>query len=115
MHDHADSRQSFFLQKVDLVHQGRNLGELELSRLFTPSSLEFGEPAYKWREAGLMVLIIEPCSMPSLERSFQRKVEEASTREGLKTYSPINLLVSGTRLVFQEEVVFELRKVGRNP
>jgi hypothetical protein len=71
-----------------------------LSRLFAPSSLELGEPAYKWREVGLMVLAIEPCSVPSLERSFQRKVEEASTRAGLKTYSPNNLPVSSTRLVF---------------
>jgi hypothetical protein len=83
------------------------LGELKWSRLFAPSSLELEESAYKSREAGFVVLTIEPCSVPSPESSFQRKVEEACVRAGLKTYSPNNLLVSGTRLVFQEEVVFE--------
>jgi hypothetical protein len=112
---HTDSCQSFFLQKVDLVRQGSNLGELEWSRLFAPSSLELGEPAYKWREVRFVVLAIEPCSVPSPERSFQRKVEEASARMGLKTYSPNNLSVSDTQLVFQEEVVFEQREIGRNP
>jgi hypothetical protein len=112
---HTDSRQSFFLQKVDLVRQGSNLGELEWSRLFTPSFLELGEPAYKWREVRYVVLAIEPCSVPSPERGFQRKVEEASARMGLKTNSPNNLSVSDTQLVFQEEVVFEQREVGRNP
>jgi hypothetical protein len=86
MCDHGDSRQSFFLQKVNLVHQGGNLGELEWSQLFAPSYLELGEPAYKWREAGFVVLAIEPCSMPSPEGSFQRKVEEANVRVGVKTY-----------------------------
>jgi hypothetical protein len=112
---HTESCQSFFPQKVDLVHQGGNLRELEWSWLFTPSSLELMEPAYKWKEAGFMVLTIEPCSVPSLERSFQRKVKEANAWAGLKTYSPNNLLVTGTRLVFQEEVFFEQREVGRNP
>jgi hypothetical protein len=45
-------------------------GELELSRFFTPSSLELGESAYKWREAGFIVLAIEPCPMSSLKRGF---------------------------------------------
>jgi hypothetical protein len=58
------------LEKVDLVCQCSNLGELEWSRLFTPSSLEPGELSYEWREAGFMVLTIEPCSVPSLEISF---------------------------------------------
>jgi hypothetical protein len=53
--------------------------------------------------------------MPSLERSFQRKVEEASARVGLKTYSPNNLSVSGTRLIFQEKVIVEHREIRRNP
>jgi hypothetical protein len=104
MCSHADSRQSFFLQKVDLVCQGDNLGELEWSRLFAPSSLELEEPAYKWREVGSVVLAIEPCSVRSPERSFQRKVEEASVRMGLKTYSTTNLSASDTQFIFQEEV-----------
>jgi hypothetical protein len=45
-------------------------GELELSRFFTPSSLELGESAYKWREVGFIVLAIEPCPMSSLKRGF---------------------------------------------
>jgi hypothetical protein len=89
------------------------LGELEWTQLFVPSLLELREMAYEWREAGFMVLAIEPCSVPSMERSFQRKVKESSMRGDLKTYSLNNLLVSGTRLGFQE-VVFEQREVGRN-
>jgi hypothetical protein len=91
------------------------LGELEQSRLFTPSFLELEELAYKWREAGFVVLAIEPCSVPSPDRSFQRKVDKANARAGLQTYSPNNLSVSGTRLVFQEEVFFEQREIGKNP
>jgi hypothetical protein len=60
---HADSCQVFLLQEVNLVGQGSNLGELEWSRLFTPSSLELGEPGHKWREARLVLLAIEPCPM----------------------------------------------------
>jgi hypothetical protein len=59
-----------------------------------------GELAYKGREARFMVPIIKPSSMPSPESSLQRKVEETSTRAGLKTYTPNNLSVSGPRLVF---------------
>jgi hypothetical protein len=73
-----------------------------VSPLFTPSSLELGESAYKRREARLMVLTAEQCPMPSIERSFQRKVEEVSATVGLKTYTPNNLSVSNTRLLFQE-------------
>jgi hypothetical protein len=71
--------------------------------LFTSSSLELGESTYKGREARFMVLAIEPGPMPFPERSLQRRVEETSMSVGLKTYTPNNLLVSGTRLVFQEK------------
>jgi hypothetical protein len=36
-------------------------------------------------------------------------------RVGLETYALNNLLVSGTRLILQEEVNFEKKKVRRNP
>jgi hypothetical protein len=36
-------------------------------------------------------------------------------RAGLETYALNNLSVSGTRLILQEEVIFEKRKVRRNP
>jgi hypothetical protein len=52
-----------------------------------------------------MILSMEPYTMPSPNRSFQRKVEEASVRASLKTYALDNLLVSGTQLIFQEKVV----------
>jgi hypothetical protein len=96
---HADSCQDLFLQWADLVSQGSNLGELEWSRLFTPSSLELREPAYEWREAGFMVLAIEPCPVPSPKRGFQGKIEEASVRVSLKTYAPTNLSGHGTQLI----------------
>jgi hypothetical protein len=75
------------------------VGELEWSRLFAPSSLELLEPAYEWREAGFMVLAIKPCPVPSLKRGFQGKVEEASVRVSLKTNTPNDLSVGGTRLI----------------
>jgi hypothetical protein len=53
--------------------------------------------------------------MPSPERSFQWKVEEASTTVGLMTYALNNLSVSYTRLIFQEKVIFEQREIRKNP
>jgi hypothetical protein len=96
---HANSCQAIFLQGVDIVSQGNNLWELEWSRLFTPSSLELEESAYERREAGFVVLAIEPCLVPSLKRGFQGKVEESSARVSFKTYTPNILSVGGTRLV----------------
>jgi hypothetical protein len=45
---------------------------------------------------------------------IHRKLEEASTRAGLKTYTANNHMVSGTRLVFQEKKVLEQGKSGGN-
>jgi hypothetical protein len=70
MGGHAYCCQAFLLQEIDLVRQGSDLGELEWSRFFTPSSLELGESAYKCSEVGLAVLAIEPCPMPSSKRGF---------------------------------------------
>jgi hypothetical protein len=75
------------------------LGELEWSQLFAPSSLELGELAYERREAGFMVLAIDPFLVPSQKRGFQGNVEEASARVSLKTYAPNDLLVGGTQLI----------------
>jgi hypothetical protein len=91
------------------------LGEHEWSRLFAPSSPEFREPAYEWREARFMVLKIEPCLLPSPMRGFQGKIQEASTRASLKTYTPNDLSVGCTRLILQEEIIFEQREVCINP
>jgi hypothetical protein len=46
------------------------MGELEWTQLFTASSLELGELTYEWREAGFMILTIEPCHVPFLKRGF---------------------------------------------
>jgi hypothetical protein len=62
-----------------------------------------------------MILIIEPYPMTSPQRDFQGKIEEASVRASLKTYAPNDLLVGGTRLILQEEIIFEQREVWRNP
>jgi hypothetical protein len=75
------------------------LGELEWSQLFAPSSLELEELAYERREAGLVVLVIEPCPVLSLKRGFQGKVKKAGVRVSLKTYAPNNLSVGGTQLI----------------
>jgi hypothetical protein len=76
--------------------------------------LELRESAYKGMEASFMVLAIEPGPMPSPEKSLQRKVEETSTRVGLKTYTPNNLSSSVARLVFQEKIVLEQGKIQGN-
>jgi hypothetical protein len=89
--------------------------ELDWSRLFTPSSLELREPAYEWREARFMVLEVKPCPVASPKRGFHGKIEEASSGVCLKTNTPIDLLVGGTRLILQEEIIFEQRQVLRNP
>jgi hypothetical protein len=88
MGGHADSCQALLFQVVDFVGKSSHLGEFEWGGLFIPSSLELKESTYKGRGARFMVLTIKPSSMPSLERSLHRKVEEANTRAGLKTYTP---------------------------
>jgi hypothetical protein len=103
MGGHTDSCQALLFQVVDFVGQSCYLREFEWGGLFTPSSLELRVSTYKGSEDKFMVLAIKPCPMPSPERSLQRKVEEASTRAGLKTYTPNNLSVSGARLVFQKK------------
>jgi hypothetical protein len=75
--------QAFLFQEVDLVNQGSHLRSFEWSRFFTPSSLELGELAYEGGEAGFVVLTVEPCSMPSPKRIFQRKIKKTSTRVSL--------------------------------
>jgi hypothetical protein len=62
-----------------------------------------------------MILVVKPCRVSSLKRSFLGKIEEASTRAGLEMYAPTNLLVGNTWLVLQEKLVFEEREVRRNP
>jgi hypothetical protein len=107
MGGHTDYSQVTLFQEINLVGQGRNIGEFKRSRFFTPRPLKFRESANKRREAGFMVLIVEPCPVPSLKGSLHRKVKEASTRAGLETHTPDNLVVSGTRVVFQEKVILE--------
>jgi hypothetical protein len=89
--------------------------EFNRSRLFTPSPLVFRELVYEGREAGFLVLTIEPGPMISLKRSFHREFKKAASRVSLETHIPDNLLVSGTRLIFQEEVIFNRGKLGRIP
>jgi hypothetical protein len=69
------------------------VGEFERSRFFTPSPMEFRESANKGSEARFMILVVEPRPVPSLKRSFHRKIKEASVRAGLKTHTPNDLTV----------------------
>jgi hypothetical protein len=68
----------------------------------------------KGGEAGFVVLTVESCLIPPPppKGSFHRNLKEAGTRAGLEAHPSDNLTVSGTRLVFQEEEIFEQRKVG---
>jgi hypothetical protein len=114
MGGHANSCQATLFQEINFVGQGHDMGEFKRSRFFTPRPLKFRESAYKRREVGFMVLTLEPCLVPSPKGSLHRMVKEASTRVGLETHAPNNLVVSGTWLVFQEKVVLEQRKIRRN-
>jgi hypothetical protein len=114
MGGHIDSYQALLLQKVDFVGKISHFGEFEWSWLLTPGSLELGESTNKSGETGFMVPTVEPCPMPSLQGSFERKVQKAGARAGLKTYAPNDFPVCGARLILQEKVVFEQMKVRRN-
>jgi hypothetical protein len=60
-----------------------------------------------------VVLTIE-VPMPSPKRSFHGKLKKADTKTGLKTHTPNNLSVSGTRLIFQEKIILDQREVRRD-
>jgi hypothetical protein len=107
MGGHTDSSQAAHFQEINFVGQGHAMGEFKRSRFFTPSPLKFRESTHKRREAGFMVLTIEPRTVPSSKGSLHRKVKEAGARAGLETHTPDNLAVSGTRLIFQEKVILE--------
>jgi hypothetical protein len=61
-----------------------------------------------------MVLAVELRHVPSSRGSPHQKVKEASVRAGLETHALGNLAVSGTRLVFQEKVILDQRKIRQN-
>jgi hypothetical protein len=94
---------------VDFVGQSSYLGEFKWGRLFTPGPLVLGESAYERTEAGFMVFIVEPCPVPSTKRHLHGKFEEVA-----RGYAPNNLLVCNTQPIFQEKVIVEQRKIGRN-
>jgi hypothetical protein len=73
MGGHAHASQALLFQEINFVDQGSHLRNFEWSRLFTPSSVELRKLAYEGREAGFMVIIVEPCSMPSPKRIFQER------------------------------------------
>jgi hypothetical protein len=61
-----------------------------------------------------MVLIVEPCPVPSPNGGLHREVKQANVRAGLETHTSDNLVVSSARLIFQEKVTLEKRKIRRN-
>jgi hypothetical protein len=90
------------------------MGEFKRSRLFIPGPLKFRELAYERREAGFVVLAVEPWPMPTTKGSLHQKVKEAGARADLETHVPDNLAVSDARLIFQEKVVFEQWEIRQN-
>jgi hypothetical protein len=111
MGGHVDSGQAALFQETNFVAQGCNQGKFERSRFFTPSPLKFRDSAHKGTEARLMILIVEPGPVPSLHRN----IKEADVRVGLKTHTPDDLKVSGTRLIFQEKIILEQGKIRGIP
>jgi hypothetical protein len=69
----ADSSQAALFQEINLVGQSRDMGEFKRSRFFTPRPLKFTELAYKRREAGFVVLAVEPRPMSSPKGSLHQK------------------------------------------
>jgi hypothetical protein len=61
-----------------------------------------------------VVLTVEPRLVPSLKGGLHWEVKEAGMRARLETHTSDNLAVSSTRLIFQEEVALEKRKIKRN-
>jgi hypothetical protein len=75
MGGHAGSCQAMLFQEIDFVSQGRDMGEFERSRFFTPSPLEFRESTHKGREARFMILVVEPHPVPTPKISVHRKIK----------------------------------------
>jgi hypothetical protein len=61
-----------------------------------------------------MVLIVEPCPVPSLKGSLHPKVNEAGVRASLEAHAPDNPAIRGAQLIFLEKVVFEQREIRQN-
>jgi hypothetical protein len=61
-----------------------------------------------------MVLTVEPHHVPSPKGSLHWEVKEVGVRAGLETHTTDNHEVSSAQLIFQEEVIFEQRKVRGN-
>jgi hypothetical protein len=59
------------------------MGEFSSSRLFMPGPLKLRESAHERGEARFMVFAIKQSLVPSPERRFHRKVEEATKRMSL--------------------------------
>jgi hypothetical protein len=71
----------------------------------------FREASDERGKTGLMIFAVKPLLMPSLEGRFRREVEEVTMRAGLNTDTTYNISLSGSRLVFQEKIVLEERKI----
>jgi hypothetical protein len=108
---HTDSSQVVLFHEIDLVGQVHDLGELKWGRFFTPRPLKFKAPANKRREAGFVILAVEPCPVQSPKVCLHRKVQEAGAWAGLETHATDNLAISDTLLVFQEKVILDQRKI----
>jgi hypothetical protein len=65
MGGYARTGQTFIFHKIDLVDQSYHMRGFKWSRLFTPSTLEFGKSVDEGGEAEFMVPAIEPCIVPS--------------------------------------------------
>jgi hypothetical protein len=61
--------------------------------------LEFEKSTDEGWEVRFMVLAIEPCTVPSPKRRFQRKIKKTSMRSSLEAYAPYDFFVGGAQLV----------------
>jgi hypothetical protein len=60
-----------------------------------------------------VVLVVEPLSMPPFHRSFEGELQKVIICASLEAESADYLVLCGTRLIFQEEVVFQKGKILR--
>jgi ribosome-associated protein YbcJ (S4-like RNA binding protein) len=112
--DHTDYRQTKSLELTDLVVECLDDGCPCPGRLLNPRVIVLGVSANKGRQAGLVVLTIEPLGVPALERGFQRKGQETPVGLSLNADSAHHLVVGGAQLVLQEKVVLEEGEVRKD-
>jgi hypothetical protein len=98
-------------QFADSTGQGSHDSHLWVHWFCNLSRVALREVADKGGEVGLVILTVKSLFMSALERWFQGKIEEITVLAGLDVNTTNDLSLGSTRLIFQEEIMFEEREV----